>query len=73
MLDSAAEEFAAVGRWLAECASQGVTPGEMAVFVRSSVELPRARAAVEAVGLPLALLDDDVKTSRDRVSVGVMP
>jgi superfamily I DNA/RNA helicase len=40
--------------------------------VRSPVELPRARAAVEAAGLPVALLDDDVKTARDRVSVGTM-
>ena len=67
------EESATIGRWLAERAAQGVTPGEMAVFVRSPVELPRARAAVEAAGLPLMMLDDDVKTVRDRVSIGVMP
>jgi len=52
--------------------TEGVTPGEMSVFVRSPLELPRARAAVEAAGLPVALLDDDVKTARDRVSVGTM-
>jgi superfamily I DNA/RNA helicase len=73
VLDSAEEESAVVGRWLAERAAEGVTPGEMSVFVRSSLELPRARAAVEAAGLPVALLDDDVKTARDRVSVGTMP
>jgi len=67
------EESATIGRWLADRAAQGVTPGEMAVFVRSPVELPRARAAVEAAGLPLMMLDDDVKTVRDRVSIGVMP
>jgi hypothetical protein len=72
VVDSAEEESAVVGRWLAKRAAEGVTPGEMAVFVRSAVELPRARAAVEASGLPVALLDDDVKTSRDRVSVGTM-
>jgi superfamily I DNA/RNA helicase len=44
----------------------------MSVFVRSPLELPRARAAVEAAGLLVALLDDDVKTPRDRVSVGTM-
>lgn len=49
-----------------------VTPGEMSVFVRSPLELPRARVAVEAAGLPVTLLDDDVKTARDRVSVGTM-
>src|SRR5438132_1180028 len=33
---------------------------------------PRSRTAVEAAGLPFALLDDHVKTARDRVSVGAM-
>jgi mRNA-degrading endonuclease RelE of RelBE toxin-antitoxin system len=72
VLDSADEESTEVGRWLAERASEGVTLGEMSVFVRSPAELPRARAAVEAAGLPVALLDEDVKTARDRVSVGIM-
>ncbi len=72
VLDSAGEESAVVGRWLAARAAEGMTPGEMSVFVRSAVELPRARAAVEAAGLPITLLDDDVKTARDRVSVGTM-
>ncbi len=72
VLDSAEEEITVVGPWLAERASEGVTPGEMSVFVRSPAEVPRARAAVEAAGLPVALLDDDVKTARDRVSVGTM-
>jgi superfamily I DNA/RNA helicase/mRNA-degrading endonuclease RelE of RelBE toxin-antitoxin system len=72
VLDSAEEESAMVGGWLAERASEGVTPGEMSVFVRSPTELPRARAAVEKAGLLVAVLDDDVKTVRDRVSVGTM-
>lgn len=70
---STEEESATIGRWLADRAAQGVAPGEMAVFVRSSVELPRARSAVEAAALPFMMLDDDVKTVRDRVSIGVMP
>lgn len=44
----------------------------MSVFVRSPDEFPRARAAVEFAGLQVALLDEDVKTARDRVSVGTM-
>ena len=73
VVDSTDEESATIGRWLADRAAQGVAPGEMAVFVRSSVELPRARSAVEAAALPFTMLDDDVKTVRDRVSIGVMP
>ena len=46
VLDSADEEAAVVGHWLTACAADGVTPGEMSVFVRSDAELPRARAAV---------------------------
>jgi superfamily I DNA/RNA helicase len=72
VVESAEEEATVVGRWLAERASEGVAPGEMAVFVRSATELPRARAAVEAAGLPVSLLDDEVKTLRDRVPVGTM-
>jgi superfamily I DNA/RNA helicase len=72
VLDTVEEESAMVGRWLAARAAEGVAPGEMSVFVRSPAELGRARAAVEAGGLPLALLDDTVKTAHDRVSVGIM-
>jgi superfamily I DNA/RNA helicase/mRNA-degrading endonuclease RelE of RelBE toxin-antitoxin system len=70
--ETAAEESAVVGRWLAERAAEGVAPGEMAVFVRSAVELPRAQAAVEAAGLGASVLDEAVRTVRDRVPVGTM-
>jgi len=72
VLDTLGEESAVVGRWLADRVAEGVTPGEMSVFVRSPLELPRARAAVETAGLPIALLDDDGKLARDRVAVGIM-
>jgi hypothetical protein len=72
VLDRAEDESALVGRWLAERASEGVPPEEMSVFVRSPAELPRARAAVEAAGLRVTLLDDAVKTLRGHVAVGVM-
>jgi hypothetical protein len=55
---TADEEFAVVGRWLAERAAEGIAPGEMAVFVRLAAELPRARATVQAAGLSVSLLDD---------------
>ena len=72
VLDTAAEESAAVGRWLAERAAEGVAPGEMAVFVRSAVELPRARAAVDAARLAVSFLDESLKTTRDSVVAGIM-
>jgi hypothetical protein len=72
VLDSADEEAAVVGQWLTACAADGVTPGEMSVFVRSDAELPRARAAVAAAGLPFTVLGEDMKVTRDRVSVATM-
>jgi superfamily I DNA/RNA helicase len=72
VVESAGEESAAVGRWLAERATEGVAPAEMAVFVRSEAEVPRARAALEAASLPAAVLDDAATTVRDRVSIGTM-
>lgn len=72
-LDSRDEESEAVGRWLVERMADGVTPGEMAIFVRSAAELARARAAVEAAQLPVTLLDENMKMVRDRVSIATMP
>jgi superfamily I DNA/RNA helicase len=69
---SIGEESALVARWLAARAAEGMAPGEMAVFVRSDVEVPRARAAVEGAGLAVSLLDEDLKMTRDRVAVGTM-
>lgn len=67
-----AEEVAAVARWLGARAAEGVTPGEMAVFVRSEAQIPRARAAVEATDLPFRVLDDRVDTLSTLVSVSTM-
>ena len=72
VLESAGEESAAVGRWLAERAAEGVAPRGDGVFVRSEAEVPRARAALEAASLPAAVLDDAATTVRDRVSIGTM-
>ena len=72
VVGTAEEESVVVARWLAERVAEGVAPGEIAVFVRSAAELPRARAAVQAAGLPVSLLDDEVKIVRDSVPVGTM-
>jgi len=73
ILRSSTEETAVVGGWLTTRAAEGVSPGEIAVFVRSAAELARARAAVAASGLPFIELDDQVKIARDRVSIATMP
>lgn len=72
VLQNPAEEERVVGRWLAERAAEGLAPGEMAVFVRSALEVARAQAAVAAAGLDASVLDEAVRTVRDRVAVGTM-
>jgi superfamily I DNA/RNA helicase len=66
------EEVTEVSRWLADRISEGVQPEEMAVFVRSTEQLPRARAAIEAAGLRSSLLEDEVETTRGHVALGAM-
>lgn len=72
MLNDAAEESAAVGRWLAECARAGILPHEIGVFVRSEAQVGRAQEAVRLAGLPYQILDDRVATEHDHVSVSTM-
>jgi superfamily I DNA/RNA helicase len=72
VLQNPAEEERAVGQWLAERVAEGLAPGEMAVFVRSAMEVPRAEAAVAAAKLHAGVLDEALRTVRDRVAVGTM-
>jgi superfamily I DNA/RNA helicase len=72
VLASAADESRLVGTWLRELGNAGVMPHEMEVFVRSPVELDRARAAVEHAGLPCRVLDEHVETTGGHVSISTM-
>jgi hypothetical protein len=72
ILDSLADETEAAGRWLADRVAEGVKPHEIGIFVRSPAELARARAAAEAAGLPIAVLDEAVVSTSGRVSLGTM-
>ena len=48
--------------WLSQEAKVGVLPHELAVFVRSSAQLDRARAALTDAGIPFKVLDEHVET-----------
>jgi superfamily I DNA/RNA helicase len=72
VLESQAEEAAAVGKWLKERCDEGVQPREIGVFVRSANELDRARAAVESAGFRFNVLDEHVDTVSGRVSISTM-
>jgi mRNA-degrading endonuclease RelE of RelBE toxin-antitoxin system len=71
-VDTVAEETKLVGEWLKARTSEGVQPHEVAVFVRSSAELDRAKSAARHAELPLKVLDDNVETAIGKISVGTM-
>jgi superfamily I DNA/RNA helicase/mRNA-degrading endonuclease RelE of RelBE toxin-antitoxin system len=70
--DSEAAEIAAVAEWLKQCAADGLAPHELAVFVRSDAQLPRALQAMKAAGLPHRTLDARVNTEFGEASVCTM-
>jgi len=70
--DSPEDEARLVSEWLQGLKEAGVMPHEMGVFVRSAMELDRARGAVEDAGLPYKVLDENAETIAGRVSVGTM-
>ncbi|NWO11876.1 UvrD-helicase domain-containing protein [Chromohalobacter salexigens] len=71
-LDSKDEEARTVADWLLHCQTQGVEAGEMAVFVRSSAELERARAALELTQLPYQKLDERMLSVENKVTLSTM-
>ena len=56
--------------WLPR-AREGVAPHEFGVFVRSTAQLDRARAAVPT-GMRFRLLDENVETVTGQISIGTM-
>ena len=65
-------EIDAVSAWIALATADGILPSEIGIFVRTRAELPRARAAVEAVGLPWLELSERDQDATGHVSVGTM-
>lgn len=70
--DSPDLESQAVGQWLKQCSASGVLPHEIGVFVRSEMELPRARATVKSAGLQGHVLGRDMATEEGLVSITTM-
>jgi mRNA-degrading endonuclease RelE of RelBE toxin-antitoxin system len=72
VLTAEGEETSTVAAWLSELAKTGVVPHEIGLFVRSTEQLERARAAVAKAGLPFKILDEHVETSSGHVALGTM-
>ena len=58
--------------WITERVQEGLLPHEIAIFVRSSSELDRARAAAELAAIPFKILDDRVETVHGKASIATM-
>lgn len=66
------EESEVVGAWLSARRESGLQPHEISVFVRSEVQLDRARAAMTKAGLPFKVLDEHVETTHGQASICTM-
>ena len=71
-LDTIDAEARTVSAWLSDRVAEGIKRHEIGVFFRSSDQLDRARAAVQAAGLPLKVLDENVETTGGFVSISTM-
>ena len=70
--DDSVAEAATVSKWIVEQAKAGVLPHEFGVFVRSTAQLERARAAVNGAGMAFKILDENVETTNGHVSISTM-
>ena len=66
------KEATAVAEWLTERRQEGFAPNEIALFVRSEAELPRAQESVSLAGLSATVLDGRSDGAPDRVVMGTM-
>lgn len=65
-------EIEGVRVWLHRLAGEGIQPHEIALFVRSSAQLDRPRAAADQAGLKYRVLDEHVEISPGLLSVSTM-
>jgi superfamily I DNA/RNA helicase len=72
VVDDEKSEVELVAGWIRHLVSDGVTPEEFGVFVRSEAEIDRGQRAVAAAGLEWVVLDENVRTRKGSASVGTM-
>lgn len=72
MHETIAAETATVSEFLESLLSEGVQPEEIGIFVRTRAELPRARAAVEAIGRSVAEITPRKEGAVSAIRIGIM-
>ena len=70
--DTDQAEIAAVSAWITQARAEGTLPAEIGLFVRTRAQLSRARAAVEAAGLPWLELSEREQEAEGHVLIGTM-
>lgn len=66
------QETSGLALWIHGAIEDGIEPEEIGVFVRSTEELPRARAVVKKAGRTPLELSDRVEEREGRISIGTM-
>jgi superfamily I DNA/RNA helicase len=66
------EEIDGVSEWISERMKRGVVPHEVAIFVRSAAQIPRARAAAEKAKIPIRILDEKIEPTGNNASISTM-
>jgi hypothetical protein len=70
--DTDQAEIAAMSAWITQARAEGTLPAEIGLFVRTRAQLSRARAAVEAAGLPWLELSEREQEAEGHVLIGTM-
>ncbi|MGB8277206.1 MAG: UvrD-helicase domain-containing protein [Methylovirgula sp.] len=66
------EEIEAVGLWIADRLKEGYQPHEIAVFVRATEQLDRARAAIKFAGAGTVVLTETIDVEPGKVALSTM-
>ena len=72
ILDTQEDEIQSIAKWISGQIKEGLMPHEVGVFVRSESELSRSIAAVEKTGFPFKVLDDNIETISNHISISTM-
>jgi superfamily I DNA/RNA helicase len=72
VLPTVEAEIKAVSEWLGAVSKAGVQPHEIAIFVRSTAELDRAKSAAKEAALNFVPLDNNVETTTGKLSISTM-
>ena len=70
--DNVDDEKKCIAKWITTRSAEGLLPHEIGVFVRSSAELDRARAAVGATEHSVTLPDDGLDLKSGHITISTM-